>query len=113
MKHTIIATTALMAAALAGAAYAQAPAAAPAKPPAEYKTVMATTEIAKPPAEVMAQASSASVSLNGPQFALKHGAVVIAAITSCTNTSNPSVLLAAGLLAKKAVSKGRTSKPWV
>ncbi len=44
---------------------------------------------------------------------VKDGAVVIAAITSCTNTSNPSVLMAAGLLAKKAVEKGLTSKPWV
>jgi aconitate hydratase len=44
---------------------------------------------------------------------LKHGDVVIAAITSCTNTSNPSVLMAAGLLAKKAVAKGLRSKPWV
>ena len=46
-------------------------------------------------------------------FALGHGSVVIAAITSCTNTSNPSVLLAAGLLARKAVAKGLTTKPWV
>jgi aconitate hydratase len=46
-------------------------------------------------------------------FDLVHGSVVIAAITSCTNTSNPSVLMAAGLLAKKAVEKGLTSKPWV
>jgi len=45
--------------------------------------------------------------------ALKHGNVVIAAITSCTNTSNPSVLIAAGLLAKKAVEKGLTVPPWV
>ena len=44
---------------------------------------------------------------------LDHGAVVIAAITSCTNTSNPGVLIAAGLLAKKAVEKGLTRKPWV
>jgi aconitate hydratase len=44
---------------------------------------------------------------------LEHGSIVIAAITSCTNTSNPSVMLAAGLLAKKAVEKGLTSKPWV
>jgi aconitate hydratase len=44
---------------------------------------------------------------------LNHGSVVIAAITSCTNTSNPSVMLAAGLLAKKAVERGLTSKPWV
>jgi len=45
--------------------------------------------------------------------ALDHGSVVIAAITSCTNTSNPSVMLGAGLLAKKAVEKGLTTKPWV
>jgi aconitate hydratase len=45
--------------------------------------------------------------------ALKHGSVVIAAITSCTNTSNPSVLIGAGLLAKKAVEKGLTMPPWV
>ncbi|MGH7128369.1 MAG: aconitate hydratase AcnA, partial [Planctomycetaceae bacterium] len=44
---------------------------------------------------------------------LKHGSVVIAAITSCTNTSNPSVMLGAGLLAKKAVAKGLEVKPWV
>ena len=46
-------------------------------------------------------------------FSLHHGDVVIAAITSCTNTSNPSVLIGAGLLAKKAVEKGITRKPWV
>jgi len=46
-------------------------------------------------------------------FDLRHGDVVIAAITSCTNTSNPSILMAAGLVAKKAVEKGLTSKPWV
>jgi aconitate hydratase len=53
------------------------------------------------------------VELNGKKFGLQHGAVVIAAITSCTNTSNPSVMLAAGLLARNAVAKGLTSKPWV
>jgi aconitate hydratase len=56
---------------------------------------------------------SASVSMDGEQFNLKHGSVVIAAITSCTNTSNPSVLVAAGLLAKKALERGIKSKPWV
>jgi aconitate hydratase len=50
---------------------------------------------------------------DGSAFDLDHGHVVIAAITSCTNTSNPSVMVAAGLLAKKAVEKGLTSKPWV
>jgi aconitate hydratase len=49
----------------------------------------------------------------GKDYQLTHGDVVIAAITSCTNTSNPSVLIAAGLLAKKAVEKGLTRKPWV
>ena len=50
---------------------------------------------------------------NGSEFDLKHGSVVIAAITSCTNTSNPSVMVAAGLLAKKAVERGLASQPWV
>ncbi|MEO8846288.1 MAG: aconitate hydratase AcnA [Kofleriaceae bacterium] len=57
--------------------------------------------------------TSREVTTSKGVFPLGHGAVVIAAITSCTNTSNPSVLLAAGLLAKKAVAKGLTSKPWV
>ena len=52
-------------------------------------------------------------SVEGRDFTLGHGDVVIAAITSCTNTSNPSVMMAAGLLAKKAVEKGLTVKPWV
>nr|MDQ2697324.1 aconitate hydratase AcnA [Actinomycetota bacterium] len=50
---------------------------------------------------------------NGPEYQIFHGAVAIASITSCTNTSNPSVMLAAGLLAKKAVEKGLVAKPWV
>jgi aconitate hydratase len=50
---------------------------------------------------------------NGEQVVLDHGAVAIAAITSCTNTSNPSVMIGAALVAKKAVDKGLTSKPWV
>jgi len=53
------------------------------------------------------------VDYNGQSFTLRHGAVVIAAITSCTNTSNPSVMLAAGLLARNAVKKGLQRKPWV
>ena len=48
-----------------------------------------------------------------PSEQLEHGSVVIAAITSCTNTSNPSVMIAAGLLAKKAVEHGLSTKPWV
>ncbi|MGE5765003.1 MAG: aconitate hydratase, partial [Mycobacterium leprae] len=50
---------------------------------------------------------------DGPSFELDHGAVVIAAITSCTNTSNPFVMVGAGLLAKKAVERGLTRRPWV
>ena len=50
---------------------------------------------------------------DGSEFELDHGAVVIAAITSCTNTSNPSVMIGAALLAKNAVEQGLTGKPWV
>ena len=53
------------------------------------------------------------VKVNGDGYQLTHGSVVISAITSCTNTSNPSVMIGAGLLAKKAVEKGLTTKPWV
>ncbi|MBN1397082.1 MAG: aconitate hydratase AcnA [Bacteroidetes bacterium] len=56
---------------------------------------------------------NADIEINGQKHTLKHGSVVIAAITSCTNTSNPSVLITAGLLAKKALEKGLASKPWV
>ncbi|HXA76945.1 MAG TPA: aconitate hydratase AcnA [Candidatus Acidoferrales bacterium] len=55
----------------------------------------------------------ASVQNNGDEFDLADGSVVIAAITSCTNTSNPSLMLGAGLLAKKAIERGLRSKPWV
>ena len=62
----------------------------------------------------MSAKTAAPVTLaDGTETELNNGHVVIAAITSCTNTSNPSVMLAAGLLAKKAVEKGLTSKPWV
>jgi aconitate hydratase len=54
-----------------------------------------------------------SVPVRGEDYTLEHGSVVIAAITSCTNTSNPSVMIAAGLLAKKAVERGLQRKPWV
>ena len=62
-----------------------------------------TTDIAK----------EIEVSLDGEKMTLKHGAVVIAAITSCTNTSNPEVMVGAGLLAKKAVELGLVRAPWV
>src|SRR5690625_4239201 len=56
---------------------------------------------------------SRNIELDGNRFMLNPGAVVIAAITSCTNTSNPSVMLAAGLLARNARAKGLTTQPWV
>ncbi len=57
--------------------------------------------------------SSAKLVIDDVECVLHHGSVVIAAITSCTNTSNPSVMVAAGLMAKKAVDRGLRSKPWV
>jgi len=69
----------------------------------------------EPVAVVLAEPehSAVPVSLGGETFDLEHGSVVIAAITSCTNTSNPSVMVAAGLLAKNAVERGLARKPWV
>ncbi len=58
-------------------------------------------------------AAAVEVSRNGSSFEVGHGSVVIAAITSCTNTSNPEVLIGAGLLAKAAVERGLQRKPWV
>ncbi|PYO48420.1 MAG: aconitate hydratase AcnA, partial [Gemmatimonadetes bacterium] len=69
--------------------------------------------IATDPDEQIGQNSSVPVEMNGEKFSIRHGSVVIAAITSCTNTSNPSVMLAAGLLARNAVARGLSSKPWV
>ena len=65
------------------------------------------------PAAPGALGKKASVEMDGEGFEVGHGSVVIAAITSCTNTSNPAVLIAAGLLAKKATERGLASKPWV
>jgi len=73
--------------------------------PAELTVAVA---VASPP-----QPRSMHVSLEGEEFDLGHGAVVIAAITSCTNTSNPQVMVAAGLLARNAVERGLTRRPWV
>ncbi len=66
------------------------------------------TAVAAPP-----HRSHVDLTIDGTACKLHHGSVVIAAITSCTNTSNPSVMLAAGLVAKKAVERGLTSQPWV
>lgn len=72
---------------------------------AEFKSALAK-DFGKPEGE-------ARIPVTGEKFDVGHGDVVIAAITSCTNTSNPSVLIAAGLVAKKAVEKGLKVKPWV
>ena len=71
------------------------------------------TVIAANADEQAGENSAVKVTMNGESFGLRHGAVVIAAITSCTNTSNPSVMLAAGLLARNAVAAGLKTKPWV
>ncbi|HEU4565647.1 MAG TPA: aconitate hydratase AcnA, partial [Gemmatimonadaceae bacterium] len=88
---------------------------------AEVKRAMAVSAepqlspavVAEDPSEAAHRHGGAKVEYRGESFTLRHGAVVIAAITSCTNTSNPSVMLGAGLLAKKAVEKGLRTKPWV
>jgi aconitate hydratase len=90
------------------------------KPKAGAKTAAPTTNSARWEQE---GGSPAAIGVEDPNVhehvppsvkdSLKHGSVVIAAITSCTNTSNPSVMIGAGLLAKKAVEKGLTVPPWV
>ncbi len=64
-------------------------------------------------AVAVAAPAKVKVTVNGTATEIGHGSIVIAAITSCTNTSNPSVMIAAGLLAKKAAERGLTAKPWV
>ena len=66
-----------------------------------------------PVATVPPKRKPVEVELDGERCEIEHGAVVIAAITSCTNTSNPAVMIGAGLLAKKAVARGLRRKPWV
>jgi aconitate hydratase len=74
----------------------------------------ATAEVrSRPPLAVRPHKQVPVTLADGASFELDHGHVVIAAITSCTNTSNPSVMVAAGLLAKKAVERGLTVPPWV
>jgi aconitate hydratase len=74
---------------------------------------LSPTVVATSHDEQAGEYSAVQVTMNGKSFGLRHGSVVIAAITSCTNTSNPSVMLAAGLLARNAVAKGIGTKPWV
>jgi aconitate hydratase len=90
----------------------------PASDPPAHHTVAAGArpEADEHPAGTTAEGSErphASVEVEGADFTLDHGHVVIAAITSCTNTSNPSVMLGAGLLARNAVERGLAAKPWV
>jgi aconitate hydratase len=79
----------------------------------EGGTVNEAVEPSQPTVGVDPQPKQIDVKLNGVHAELSHGSVVIAAITSCTNTSNPSVMFAAGLLAKKAVERGLVVKPHV
>jgi aconitate hydratase len=74
---------------------------------------LAPSAVALAPDEVTHEHGGVPVEMNGQKFSLRHGSVVIAAITSCTNTSNPSVMLGAGILARNAVAKGLSTKPWV
>jgi len=73
-----------------------------------HEAAPATAATATPP-----PSRELDVTLDGETFRLRHGSVVIAAITSCTNTSNPAVMVGAGLLAKRAVERGLERKPWV
>ena len=76
-------------------------------------TLTAVADPDENPARDIQTAARARVTLDGDTFTLRHGSVVIAAITSCTNTSNPSVMVAAGLVARAARERGLTRKPWV
>lgn len=86
----------------------------PKRPQDRVELSKAADEFSKAlPAYTSSVESQTEVTSGEKTFALSHGDVVIASITSCTNTSNPSVMLAAGLLAKNAVEKGLRTKPWV
>jgi aconitate hydratase len=78
-----------------------------------HEAEQAGAAVSTGPRIVLAERAAVEVAVDGETFELDHGAVVIAAITSCTNTSNPAVMIGAGLLAKKAVERGLTRKPWV
>ena len=73
----------------------------------------ATTKFAEALPKEFGKTDSPQIAVEGADYSITHGDVVIAAITSCTNTSNPSVLVAAGLVARKARALGLNSKPWV
>ncbi len=82
-------------------------------PPADIAPGHKPEQAIAPVATAAAEPATVSVSLDGNRFELSHGDVVIAAITSCTNTSNPAVMVGAGLLAKRAVERGLSRRPWV
>src|SRR4051812_20450813 len=81
-------------------------------PASDPPTGDGTTDVDVEPSHT-ATVEKKRVPVRGEEYALEHGSVVIAAITSCTNTSNPSVMIGAGLLAKKAIEMGLQRKPWV
>jgi aconitate hydratase len=82
-------------------------------PASDPPTGDGATDDGAAPMHATATVAKQQVPVRGEEYALQHGSVVIAAITSCTNTSNPSVMVGAGLLAKKAVEAGLQRKPWV
>src|ERR671930_213198 len=85
----------------------------PASDPPSGNGMHEPEEAPAPVATATPEGAAVPVELDGESFELDHGSVVIAAITSCTNTSNPSVMIGAGLLAKKAVERGLKRQPWV
>jgi aconitate hydratase len=89
----------------------------PANEPGHVPSPLGVAEPQLPPAGATTalphNGTARSVTLDGETFELDHGHVVIAAITSCTNTSNPSVMVGAGILARNALARGLESKPWV
>jgi aconitate hydratase len=84
-----------------------------APPPASDQIPAWQAETKRPAPDYSADASAVRFELDSEPYVLHHGSVVIAAITSCTNTSNPSVMMAAGLLARKAVERGLETPAWV
>ncbi len=85
----------------------------PKRPQDKVLLTQASSSFKKVFEEITKKKEPSSAKVSGEDYKLKDGHIVIAAITSCTNTSNPSVLIGAGLLAKKAIEKGLTTKPWV
>jgi aconitate hydratase len=85
----------------------------PASDPTAEQAPGGEVQRAAPASLAVAQPQRRRVRVRGADYEIEHGSVVIAAITSCTNTSNPQVMVGAGLLAKKAVERGLRRKPWV